>query len=225
MWEDQPFWIFFNCLSWLWNVSTRHGCWHQIPWNFDNTLQWCNFMKQGRLFIWKSGPHTSRLLTTYETPRKSHIVIFGWTWTNKESLLHRSSLLIDLLGGLPGCFWNFCILFWDAMGVKGLLINGDTWIDWKWPIDFNYVSNIYIVIFPNVHCSKSKQGWIRELAKDRSSPDVDGIFQSWALWWVLAFETDALLLSHSNFGWSAAEIGQRRAFHFPSCRPADVTSP
>eukprot|EP00434_Breviolum_minutum_P013461 symbB.v1.2.011866.t2/scaffold807.1/size160841/11 len=60
---------------------------------------------------------------------------------------------------------------------------------------------------------------------DRSSPDVDGIFQSWALWWVLAFETDALLLSHSNFGWSAAEIGQRRAFHFPSCRPADVTSP
>ena len=60
---------------------------------------------------------------------------------------------------------------------------------------------------------------------DRSSPDVDGIFQSWAAWWVLAFETEAILLSHSNFGWSAAEIGQRRAFHFPSCRPADVTSP
>eukprot|EP00438_Fugacium_kawagutii_P029183 Skav223821 [mRNA] locus=scaffold3121:40459:41208:- [translate_table: standard] len=60
---------------------------------------------------------------------------------------------------------------------------------------------------------------------DRSSPDVDGIFQSWAAWWVLAFETSVILLSHSNFGWSAAEIGQRRAFHFPSCRPADVTSP
>ncbi|CAJ1344576.1 unnamed protein product [Effrenium voratum] len=60
---------------------------------------------------------------------------------------------------------------------------------------------------------------------DRSTPDALGIFQSWAVWWVLAFETDAVLLSHSNFGWSAAEIGQRRAFHFPTCRPADVTSP
>ena len=60
---------------------------------------------------------------------------------------------------------------------------------------------------------------------DRSSPDVDAIYQSWAVWWILAFETEALLLSHSNFGWSAAEIGQRRSFHFPSCRPADVTSP
>ncbi|CAE7328941.1 TONSL, partial [Symbiodinium necroappetens] len=58
---------------------------------------------------------------------------------------------------------------------------------------------------------------------DRSSPDVDAIYQSWAVWWILAFETEALLLSHSNFGWSAAEIGQRRSFHFPSCRPADVT--
>ncbi|CAE7946959.1 TONSL [Symbiodinium sp. KB8] len=44
---------------------------------------------------------------------------------------------------------------------------------------------------------------------DRSSPDVDAIYQSWAVWWILAFETEALLLSHSNFGWSAAEIGQR----------------
>ena len=60
---------------------------------------------------------------------------------------------------------------------------------------------------------------------DRSSPDLQAIVETWALWWVLAFHTEALLLSHSNFGWSAAEIGQRRAFHFPSCRVADVTSP
>ncbi|CAE7350097.1 TONSL [Symbiodinium natans] len=60
---------------------------------------------------------------------------------------------------------------------------------------------------------------------DRSSPDVTAIYQSWAVWWILAFETQALLLSHSNFGWSAAEIGQRRSFHFPTCRPTDVTSP
>lgn len=60
---------------------------------------------------------------------------------------------------------------------------------------------------------------------DRSSPDLEAIVETWALWWVLAFHTEALLLSHSNFGWSAAEIGQRRAFHFPSCRVADVTSP
>ncbi|CAK9093338.1 unnamed protein product [Durusdinium trenchii] len=59
---------------------------------------------------------------------------------------------------------------------------------------------------------------------DRSSPEVVSILQSWAVWWVLAFHTEALL-SHSNFGWSAAEIGQRSAFHFPSCRPADVSSP
>ena len=30
------------------------------------------------------------------------------------------------------------------MGVNGLLINGDTWINWKWPIDFIYVSKNYI---------------------------------------------------------------------------------
>ena len=61
---------------------------------------------------------------------------------------------------------------------------------------------------------------------DRSSPEVLSIVQSWALWWILGFHTEALLLSHSNFGWSAAEIGLNpNAFHWPSCRPADVSSP
>lgn len=60
---------------------------------------------------------------------------------------------------------------------------------------------------------------------DRSQPDALAIYESWAVWWTLAFHTEALVLSHSNFGWSAAEIGQRRAWHFPTCRVADVTSP
>ena len=49
--------------------------------------------------------------------------------------------------------------------------------------------------------------------------------EAFATWWALAFRTSALVLAHSNFGWSAAEIGGRRAYFFRTCTLADARSP
>ncbi|CAK8988483.1 Uncharacterized protein SCF082_LOCUS1409 [Durusdinium trenchii] len=47
---------------------------------------------------------------------------------------------------------------------------------------------------------------------DRSPPTltVRGVLQTWADWWTLAFDVDALVLSHSGFGATALEIGPER---------------
>ncbi|CAE7218754.1 unnamed protein product [Symbiodinium natans] len=51
---------------------------------------------------------------------------------------------------------------------------------------------------------------------------VRGLLQTWADWWTLAFDVDALVLCHSGFGATALEIGHRRpAVVGRGCVPAD----
>lgn len=54
---------------------------------------------------------------------------------------------------------------------------------------------------------------------------VRGLLRVWADWWTLAFDTDALVLSHSGFGATALEVGpERPAFVGKGCIAADSST-